>query len=161
MNGEPKNEILDSVQKVHFAVRICKLPGFMQRHIGPTVQISRNSGLPLNIVPWLQQCILYMKRKLRECRAQKGNPCFGAKSPLCSTGLQSTRFQAARYRADSADFQKFGASYNHGIVIAPMHSLHQKEATWMENPKMKFLIRCKKPTSQYGSANYPVSCSDI
>ena len=32
-NGEPKKEILVSVQKAHFALRACKLPDFMQRHI--------------------------------------------------------------------------------------------------------------------------------
>ena len=50
-NGEPENVILDSVQKAHFVVRAFKVPSFMQRHIGPTVQSSRNSGLLLTIVP--------------------------------------------------------------------------------------------------------------
>ena len=51
MNAEPKNVIIVSVQKAHFAVRACKQPGFMQRRIGPTVQICGSSELPLAMVP--------------------------------------------------------------------------------------------------------------
>ena len=102
----------------------------------PTVQISRDSWILKSMVPWLQQCIYYIKRKLREWRTQKCYRWFGAKSPLRSTGLQITRFHAVAYRSDSADFPKSGDSCNHGTVIAPMHSLYRKEATGMENPKM-------------------------
>ena len=100
------------------------------------MQIFKNSVLPLTMEPLVHQCIPYIKRKLWECRTQKYYPLFGANSPLRSTGLQNTRFYAALYWADSADFPKLGASSNHGTVIAPMHSLYQKEATGMENPKM-------------------------
>ena len=72
--------------------------------------------------------LLYQK-EATEWRTQKCNPLFGAKSPLRSTGLQNIRFHAAPYTADSADFQKFGAYFNNGTVIAPMHLLYQKEAT--------------------------------
>ena len=57
-----------------------KLPGFMQRRIGPSVQIFRKSGLPFAEVSCLHQSNLHMKRKLREWRTQKCNPCFGAES---------------------------------------------------------------------------------
>ena len=119
----------------------------------------------------MHQSILYIKRKLWERRTHKCNSYFGAKSPLRSTGLQLTwfytapyradSFHAAAYRADSADLPKIGASFNHGTVIAPMHSLYQMEATGMENPKMQSLYRCKKHTSQYGSAKYPVLYSAV
>ena len=39
VNEEPKNVILVSVQKAHFPVRGCKLPGFIQRRTGPNVEI--------------------------------------------------------------------------------------------------------------------------
>ena len=78
--------------KAHFAVRVCKQHSFMQCRIGPTVQISRSSGLPFATVPSLHKCNVYIKRKLRECRAQKFNPCLGAKSPLRSTGQESCLF---------------------------------------------------------------------
>ena len=56
----------------------------------------RNSGLPFTVVPCLHQCNLYMERKLRRWRTQKCKPCFGAESPLRSTGLQTTGFHASR-----------------------------------------------------------------
>ena len=77
------------MQKAHLAVRACKLPGFMQRRMGPSVQNRR------------------------------------------------------------------------GTVFAPIQSTYEKEATGMENPKMQSLFWCRKPTSQYAPANYPVSCSAV
>ena len=135
-NAEPKNVILISAQKAHFAVPAYKQPGFMQHHIGPTVQICGSSGLPFAMVLCLHQCNVYIKRKLREFKAQKCNPCFGAKSPLCSTCLQTTQFHAAPYRADSTNLQKFGATFLHGTVFATMQCLSQKEAKGMQSPEM-------------------------
>ena len=103
-------------------IRACKQPGFMQRRIWPTVQICGNSGLPFAMVPCLHQCNLDIKRKLRECRAQKCNPCFGAKGPLRSTGLQTSRFHAAPYMSDSTNLREFGVTFRHGTVFAPMQS---------------------------------------
>ena len=108
--------MLVSVQKAQFGVRACKIPGFMRRLIGPTVRICGNSGLPFAMVPRLHQSIHYIKRKIREWRAEKCNPCFGAKSPVQATGLQRTRFHAVSYRADSANMRKFGASFRHGTA---------------------------------------------
>ena len=105
------------MQKAHFAIRACKQPGFIQRGIWPTVQIYRSSGLRFVMVPGLNQCNVYIKRKLRECRAQKCNPCFGAKSPLRNTSLQTTRFHAASYRADSTNLWKFEATFHNGTVL--------------------------------------------
>ena len=95
-----------------------------------------NSGLPFSMGPCLHQSNLYMKRKLRKWRTHKCNPCFGAESPLRTTGLQTTRFHAAPYRADSATLRKLGATFRHGTVFARKQPLYQKEATEMENPKM-------------------------
>ena len=125
-----------SVQKAHIAVQACKEPCFMQHCIGPTVQICGNSGLPIPMVPCLHQCNVYIKSKLRICRADKCNPCFGAKRPLRITGLQRTRFHAAPYRADSTNLREFGASYRNGTVFAPMECLYQKEAEGMQCQKM-------------------------
>ena len=136
-------------------------PGFMQRRIGPSVQIFRKSGLPFAEVPCLHQSNLHMKRKLRKWRTQKCNPCFGAESPPRRTGQQTTRFHAAPYRTVSANFPKVGASFRRGTVFAPIQSTYEKEATGMENPKMQSLFWCRKPTSQYGPVNHPVSCSAV
>ena len=84
------------MQKALFAERAGKLSAFVQRRKCPTVLICGFSGLPFAKVPCLHQCNLDIKRKLRECRAQKCNPCFGAKSPLRTTGLQTSRFMQRR-----------------------------------------------------------------
>ena len=102
-----------------------------------------------------------MKRKLREWRTQKCNPCFGAESPPRSTRLQTIRFHAAPYWTVSANLRKVGASFRRGTVFAPIQSTYEKEATGMENPKMQSLFWCRKPTSQYAPANDPVSCSAL
>ena len=94
----------------------------------------------------------YLYQKVRKYRAQKCNLSFVAKSPLRSTGLQTTRFHAAQYRADSTNLKESGATFRHGTVFAPMQCLYQKEAKGMLSPKMQFLFRCKQPTSQYGLA---------
>ena len=130
------------------------------------MQICGKSGLPFAEVPCLHQSNLHMKRKLREWRTQKCNPCFGAESPPRSTRLQTIRFHAAPYWTVSANLRKVGASFRRGTVFAPIQSTYEKEATGMENPKMQSLFWCRKPTSQrrmYGKspANYPVSCSAV
>ena len=135
-NAEPKNVILVLVQKAHFTIPACQQPGFVQRGVGLTVQIYCSSGLLFAMVPCLHQCNVYMKRKLRECRAQKCDPCIGAKSPHRSTGLQTTHFHATSYRADSANLREFGATFCHGTMFAPKQSLYQKEAKEMESLKM-------------------------
>ena len=84
----------------------------------------------------LHQCNVYIKRKLRERRAQKCNPCFGAKSQLRNTSLHTTRFHSAGCRADSTNLREFGATFHHGTVFAPMQCLYQKEAKGMQSPKM-------------------------
>ena len=132
----PKNVILFSVQRAHFAVRTCKEPGSMQRRIGPTVQLCGNSGLPIAMVPCLHQWNVYIKRKLKECSPQICKPYFGSKSPLHKTDLQRTLFHAAPYRADSTNLREFGASYRHGTVFAPRECLYQNGAERMLCPKM-------------------------
>ena len=92
---------------------------------------------------------------------QKCNLYFGAKSLLRSRGLQTARFHAAPYRADSANLRKLGATFRHGTVFAPKNFFYQKEATGMQTPKLQSLLRCKRSTSQYTHANYPLSCSAV
>ena len=136
MNGESKHVILVLVKKAHFAVRSSKLAIFMHRSIVPSVYICGNSGIPFTVVPCLHQRNLYMKRKLREWRTQKCNPCFGEESPLRSTGLQTTGFHASTYKAVRVNLRKLRVTFHRGIVFAPTQSIHEKEATGIENPKM-------------------------
>ena len=88
------------------------------------MQICGKSGLPFSEVPCLNQSNLHMKRKLREWRTQKCNPCFGAESPPLSTGQQTTRFHAAPYGTVSANLRKVGASFRRGTVFAPIQSTY-------------------------------------
>ena len=60
--GEPKNVIALSVQKTYWSIRACKLAAFMQRQIGPTMEIWGNSGLPITMVPCLHQSNVHTKR---------------------------------------------------------------------------------------------------
>ena len=149
------------MQKAHLAVRVSKLPGFMQRRNLPSVQIFRKSGLPFSEVPCLHQSNLHMKRKLREWRTPKCNPCFGAESPPRSTRMHSTRFHAVPHGTVSENLRSVGTSFRRGTVFPPIQSTYEKEATGMENPKMQSLFWCRKPSSQYAPANYPVSCSAV
>ena len=98
--------------------------------------ICGNSEIPFTVVPCLHQRNLYMKRKLREWRTQKCNPCFGAESPLRSTGQQTSSFHASPYSAVSVNLRKLIDTFHRGTVFAPTQSIHEKEATGMENPKM-------------------------
>ena len=68
-NGEPKNVIIGRVQNAYFTVRASKLPGFMQRRIRQSMEISWKSVLPFAMIPCLHQINVYMKRKLRKWRA--------------------------------------------------------------------------------------------
>ena len=115
----------------------------MQHHIQPTVQIWGNSGLPFAMVPCLHQCNVYIKRKLRVCRAQMCNPCFGAYRTLRSMGLLTTWFHTVLYRADSTNLREFGATYSHGTVFAPMQCLYQRKVRFAE-PKNAILVTLKK-----------------
>ena len=138
------------MQKVHFEVRAIKLPGFMQHRIGPSVQICGNSGLPFVEVPCLQQCNIYMKRKLQEWRTQKCNACFGAESLLRSTDLQTTRFQAAPYIAIIVNLRKLGASFPRGTVIAPLQSTYVKEGTGWRPQKCNPCLGAEIPLRSTG-----------
>ena len=123
-----------------------------------------------------------MKRKLREWRTQKCNPCFGAKSPPRSTRLQTIRFHAAPYWTVSANLRKVGASYRRGTGFAPIQSTYGREATGMENllrgalsepkqgshfwvlhsrsfPSICRLDWCKPGTSAIGSPDFPQICT--
>ena len=77
-----------------------------------------------------------MKRKLPEWRTQNCNPCFGAESPVRSTGLQTTGFHSSPYMTVSVNLRKLGATFHCGTVFVSMQSIYEKEATEMENQKM-------------------------
>ena len=63
-DAEHKNIILGSVQNGYKLLRCFKSPAFMYRHIGPTMQTYEISGLPIAMVPCLNQSNIHIKRKL-------------------------------------------------------------------------------------------------
>ena len=50
-DGEPKNLILDLVEKRYKLLRACKVPAFIYRHMGPTTEIIEISGHPISSEP--------------------------------------------------------------------------------------------------------------
>ena len=69
-------------------------------------------------------------------RAQKCKLCVGRKTARSCTGLQTTRFYAALYRADNGNLRIFGATYRRGTMFAPTQCSYQKEAMGNESLKM-------------------------
>ena len=49
--------------------------------------------------------------------------------------MQTTRFRASPYKADSGNLQKFGATFRYGTVFAPKQCLYEKSATGVESLK--------------------------
>ena len=149
------------MQKPHLPVRDGKPPRLMEASIGPRMEICRNVGLPLTMVPYFNQSNVYVKKKLQELRFQKCIPLVGAKIALTSVGLQTSQSHVSQYRAENENLRKSGSTFHHGTVFAPKQCLYPKEATVMESPKMHSSNRCKNRTYLCVPANYPVSCKPV
>ena len=102
----------------------------------PIMEIYENSGLPIPMVPHLNQRNGYIKRKLRVWRAQKCSVLVGAENVLTSARPQTTTFHGGQYMAKNGNMQSFGPTNPHGTAFAPKQWLYQKEATSMESSKM-------------------------
>ena len=122
---EPKNVNLESVQTTSKPVRTCKVPGFLQRRIGPRMEICVNLWLPVSMVPCLHQSNLHIKKKLCDRRAWKCKPSVGAKCVQTCKDLHLTRFHAAPYRADNG---------NLGLLIAMVPCFHQSNTHIKKKP---------------------------
>ena len=134
-----------------------KLACFMGGSIGPRMEICGNSGLPIPMVPRLNQSNGYMKRKLLAWRAQECISLAGADTVLTSAAPQTTPYHGGLYRVPKGNMRKFGPTNPQGTVCAPKQWLYEKEATGMESSKMYFPSRCRFRTYQCMAANYPVS----
>ena len=70
--GKPKNLNPESVQKAYTPVRVCKLPGFMQRRVGPTIGICNLVPRPPPFLPFV--CVHNTReRKTGEKRGKPGS----------------------------------------------------------------------------------------
>ena len=100
------------------------------------MEICENSALPIPMVPRLQQCNGYTKRKLRAWRVQNSIVLIGADTVLTSAWKQSTPFHGGEYRAQNGNMRNFGPTNPLGTALVPKQWLYEKEATGMESPKM-------------------------
>ena len=87
---------------------------------GQGIEIFKISGLPIDMVPCLNQCNVYIKRKLRVWRAQICDFLVSAKTAPTRTSQQTTPCLVASFLVSIRNFQNFGATYRHGNVFAPM-----------------------------------------
>ena len=122
------------------------------------MEICGIPGLPLAMVPCLNQSNVYIKRKVWALRVQKCIPLVGAKTSHTCGGLQTTPSQVSQYRAENENLRKSGSTFSHCTVFSPKQCLYQKEAIGMQSPKIHFYSRCKNHTYLCGTANYPVIC---
>ena len=145
------------MQIPYLPVRGRKVSSFMAGSIEPRMEICGNSGLPILMVPRLDQSNGYMKRKVREWRVQKCITLVGADTVLTSEGPRSIQIHGGLDRAQNGNIQNFGPSNPHGAAFAPKQWLYAKEATGMESSKMFYPSWCRYRTYQYAAAKYPDS----
>ena len=149
------------MQIPYLPVRSRKLPRFMGGSIGSRMEICENSGLPIAMLPHLQQSIGHIKRKLCAWTVQKCNASDSGDTVFPSAGPQTTPFHGGQYRAQNGNTQNFGTTNPNGTAFAPKQWLYQKEATGIESSKMYCPSWCRYRTYQYGAANYPVSWGTV
>ena len=101
--------------------------------MGLGMEICESSGLPIPPVLLLHQSNGYIKRKLREWRAQKYVALVGVEIVLTSAGQQTTLFHGWQDRFDNGNMRNFGPTNPHGTTFPPKQWLYQKEATGMES----------------------------
>ena len=90
------------------------------RRFGPRTESCLNWDGPIAMVTCLHQGNIYTKRKLRAWRDQKSLPLVGAITPLTCAGRQNTPSRGRTYGAQNGKLPKFGRTYRHCTVLAPM-----------------------------------------
>ena len=158
--GEPKNVIIESVEKVYGPLRILQSTRF---HAAPYWTDSANLEKLLaadhNGAP--KQC-LYEKEatgmeNLKGSYAG-GEPnniivAFVQKKVEISTGVQIIHFHVVPYMADNGNLRKFGATYRHCNMFETKQYLYRKEAMGEDSPKNLILKLVQKDANLYGHAN--------
>ena len=83
------------------------------------------------MVPRLNQCNGYIKRKLRAWRVQKCIVLVGADVALTSAGLQTTPCQGGQYRVHQGNMRNFGPTNTHGTASEPSNGyIKRKLRAW-------------------------------
>ena len=100
-------------------MEIYETSGLQGGSIGPRMKVCETLGLPIPMVPRLQQSNGYIKRKLRVWRAQKSYALVSAETVLSSARPQTTPFHGGQYRALNENMRKIGPTNPHGTAFAP------------------------------------------
>ena len=144
------------MQKPNRPLWVNKLPRILQRRIGQAIENFKISGLPIDMVPCLHQCYVYIVRKLRAWRAQKYNFLVSAKTTPTGTGQHTTPCLSAPYWASNKNFLNFGATFCHGTVFAPMQSYIIRKLWVWRAQKCNFPVSAK--TSPTGTGQQTTQC---
>ena len=83
------------------------------------MEICGSSGLPIFMIPRLNQSNGDMKKKLRAWRVQKCIALVSAYTVLTSARAQSTTFYGGKYRPHKGNMRKFRPTNPHGTAFAP------------------------------------------
>ena len=86
-------------------------------NIRPRKEICETSGLPTAVVPRVYRSNGFIKRNLREWRAQKCNALVGAETALVR-GRKLPRSMRGEYRAEKGKMRNFGRTNSHGNGFA-------------------------------------------
>ena len=125
--------------------------------MGSRMEICKISGLPIPMVPRLQQRNGYIKRELRAWRVQVCIALVGANTVLTSAWPQTTPCHGGLYRVQNGNMRKSGPTNPHGTALAQNQWLYQKETMGMESSKMYCPCWYRYCSYQCVAANYPVS----
>ena len=83
------------------------------------MEICVTSGLPIPMVPRMNQRSGYIKRKVWAWTVQKCIALVGTDTVLTSTGAETSPFNGGQYRAQNGIMRNFGPTNPHGTVFAP------------------------------------------
>ena len=119
------------------------------------MEICKNLGLPIPMIPRLNQSNAYVKRKLQVWRALKCIALIGAETVLTSAKPQTTLLDGGQYRAETGKMRNFGPANPHGTAFVPKQCLYQNEATGMDSPKCIALLHGKTAPTRAGLQTTP------
>ena len=129
-----------------------KVPRVMGGNIESKKEISESSGLPIPMVPHLNQSNGYIKRKLRVWRVEKCIALVYADTVLTSAAPQTTPCHGGLYRVHKGNMRNFEPTNPHGTAFSPKRWLHENEAT---GSVQKGNVRKFGPTNPHGTAFAP------
>ena len=83
------------------------------------MEMCKNLGLQILMVPRLHESNGYFKRKLHVWRAYKCHALVSAEAVLTKAVPQTTPFHGGQYRAENGNMRNFGPTNPDGTAFAP------------------------------------------